>query len=46
MMNRAIRALARRTIASPAGGLVVTAVIWAAFWPFLADRRRHTAAGA
>jgi hypothetical protein len=46
MMNRAIRALPRRTIASPAGGLVVTAVIWAASWPWLADRRGHTAAGA
>jgi len=46
MMNRAIRALARRTIESPAGGLVVTAVVWAAFWPWLSDRRQHTAAAA
>jgi hypothetical protein len=42
-MNKAIRALAHRTIESPTGGLVVTAAVWAALWPWLADRRRHAA---
>jgi hypothetical protein len=46
MMNRAIRALARRMIESPGGGLVVTAVFSAAFLPLLTNRRRHTAAAA
>jgi hypothetical protein len=46
MMNRAIRVRARRMIDSPAGGFVLTAVVWAAAWPWLSDRRRHTAAAA
>jgi hypothetical protein len=45
-MNRALRALARRMIESPAGGLVVTAVFSAAFLPLLTNRRRHAAAAA
>jgi hypothetical protein len=43
-MNRGIRGVGRRIIESPAGGLVVTAVVSAAFLPWL--RRRHTAAAA
>jgi hypothetical protein len=46
MMNSTIRVLARHMIESPAGGLVVAAVVWTAFWPWLSDRRRHTAATA
>jgi hypothetical protein len=46
MMDRDIRVLARHMIHSPAGSLVVTAVVWTAFWPWLSDCRRNTAATA
>jgi hypothetical protein len=43
-MDTSIRTIARRTIESPAGGLVATALAWAVAWPWLAQRRRHTPA--
>src|SRR4029453_12113852 len=39
-MDTSIRTIARRTIESPAGGLVATALAWAVAWPWLAHRRR------
>jgi hypothetical protein len=41
-MCNSIRVIVRRTIGSPAGGLVATALTWAIVWPLLAHRRRHT----
>jgi hypothetical protein len=43
-MGSAIRAIVRRTIESPAGGLVATALAWAVVWPWLSRRRGHTPA--
>jgi hypothetical protein len=43
-MGTSIRTIARRTIDSPAGGLVATALAWAVFEPWLAHRRRRTPA--
>jgi len=40
-MGSAIRAAVRRTIGSPAGGLVATALAWAVVWRWLSHRRRH-----
>jgi hypothetical protein len=40
-MGSSIRAIVRRTIESPAGGLVATALTWAVVWPLLSHRRRH-----
>lgn len=43
-MGTSIRTIVRRTIESPAGGLVATVLAWAVAWPWLANRRRHTPA--
>jgi hypothetical protein len=43
-MGSSIRAIVRRTIESPAGGLVATALAWAVVWPWLSHRRRQTPA--
>lgn len=40
-MSSSILALVRRTIQSPAGGIVATAVAWAVAWPWLSYRRRY-----
>jgi hypothetical protein len=40
-MGSSIRGIVRRTIESPAGGLVATALAWAAVWPWLSHRRRR-----
>jgi hypothetical protein len=45
-MVNSIRAILRRTIESPAGGLITTAAAWAILWPWLSHRHRHTAASA
>lgn len=45
-MNSPIRSAVRRTIESPAGGLVATALAWVIAWPWLSHRRRHTPAAA
>ena len=39
-MGTSIRAITRRAIASPAGGLITTTVAWAIAWPWLTHRRR------
>jgi hypothetical protein len=41
-MGSSIRAAVRRTVDSPAGGLVATALAWAVVWPWLSRRRRQT----
>jgi hypothetical protein len=43
-MGSSIRAVVRRTIESPAGGLVATALAWAVVWPWLSHRRGHSSA--
>jgi hypothetical protein len=43
-MGTSIRTIVRRTLESPAGGLVTTALAWAVVWPWLSHRRRHTPA--
>ncbi|HEY6708154.1 MAG TPA: hypothetical protein VJB61_11255 [Actinomycetota bacterium] len=45
-MSSSIRSMVRRTIESPAGGLVVTALAWAVAWPWLSHGQRRTAAAA
>jgi hypothetical protein len=42
-IGSSIRAIVRRTMGSPAGGLVATALAWAVVWPWL-SHRRHTPA--
>jgi hypothetical protein len=41
-MDTSIWTIVRRTIESPAGGLVASALAWAVAWPWLAHHRRHT----
>jgi hypothetical protein len=41
-MSTSIRTIVGRTIESPAGGLIATALAWAVAWPWLTHRRRHT----
>jgi hypothetical protein len=41
-MGTSMRTIVRRTIESPAGGLVATALAWAVAWPWLTHHRRHT----
>jgi hypothetical protein len=43
-MSSSIPAILRRTVESPAGGLVAAAMVWAAAWPWLSHRRRRPAA--
>jgi hypothetical protein len=43
-MGTSMRTIVRRTIESPAGGLVATALAWAVALPWLAHRHRHTPA--
>jgi hypothetical protein len=43
-MSSSIRSVVQRTIESPAGGLVATALAWSIAWPWLSYRRRHTPA--
>jgi hypothetical protein len=43
-MSSSTRSVVRRTIESPAGGLVATALAWAIAWPWLSHHRRHTPA--
>jgi hypothetical protein len=45
-MDSWIRVITRHMMESPAGGLVATAAVWAAAWPWLSDRRRHSPAAA
>jgi hypothetical protein len=45
MMGSSIRTIVRRTVESPAGGLVTALCAWAVVWPWL-SRRRHTPATA
>lgn len=45
-MGNSVRAILRRTVESPAGGLITTAAAWAILWPWLSHRHRHTAAAA
>jgi hypothetical protein len=40
-MGTSMRTIVRRTIESPAGGLVATVLAWAVAWPWL-THRRHT----
>jgi hypothetical protein len=41
-MGSSIRAIVRRMMESPAGGLVATAAVWTLAWPWLSYRRQHT----
>jgi hypothetical protein len=43
-MGTSMRTIVRRTIESPAGGLVATALAWAVAWPWLTYHRKHTPA--
>jgi hypothetical protein len=43
-MGSSVQAAVRRTIESPAGGLVATALAWAVVWPWLSRRHRHVPA--
>jgi hypothetical protein len=40
-MGASIQTIVRRTLESPAGGLVTTALAWAVMWPWLPHRRWH-----